>query len=338
MSLLAPSLGPLLLAGLLGPAAASDLELGYRPNPGPDERPALLLTPARAVATLEVLVEAGGQKWHFEEHGLPAGVQQQFEWDRDTSVTDAVATIRADFTDGAEEALTVPVSYSYSQPLSVDLSRAAADVAARTLQVDVTAAVERAEVTATGAHGVQLDTRTVPVGAGPGTITIPWVGKPDEVVLLDVKLHGGGAWAGFTYSPWFLDIPHDDVVFESDQAVIRDSEVGKLEHTLAQLHDVLDKYGGVVPVKLYIAGCTDTVGDKAHNRELSQRRARAIGAWLRDHGYSGPIFTWGFGEDLLAVPTGDGVDEERNRRALYMVGANPPPAGSGIPQVSWRPL
>jgi len=91
-------------------------------------------------------------------------------------------------------------------------------------------------------------------------------------------------------------------------------------------------------VKLYIAGCTDTVGDAAHNRELSRKRARSIARWLREHGYDRPIYFHGFGESLLAVGTGDGVDEPRNRRVLYMVGANPPPAGSGIPGVSWSAL
>ena len=99
-----------------------------------------------------------------------------------------------------------------------------------------------------------------------------------------------------------------------------------------------DKYGDVVPVKLYIAGCTDTVGDQAHNRELSRKRARAIASWLKSQGYSNPIYYHGFGEGLLAVQTADGVDMPANRRALYLVGAQPPPAGSGIPSVSWSSL
>jgi outer membrane protein OmpA-like peptidoglycan-associated protein len=97
-------------------------------------------------------------------------------------------------------------------------------------------------------------------------------------------------------------------------------------------------YGDLVPVKLYIAGCTDTVGDAAHNDDLSRRRARSIASWLRSHGYDQPIFYHGFGERLLAVPTGDGVDELANRRALYLVSSNPPPAGSGIPSVGWTAL
>ena len=68
------------------------------------------------------------------------------------------------------------------------------------------------------------------------------------------------------------------------------------------------------------------------------RSPSRIATWLRNHGYDKPIYYHGFGEGLLATPTGDGVDEPRNRRALYMVGANPPPAGSGVPSVGWTEL
>ena len=174
--------------------------------------------------------------------------------------------------------------------------------------------------------------------ARPGEITVPWAGDPAEVVLLDIKLWAGSSWAGFTFSPWFLDIPHADVHFETDSDVVPADEAYKLERTLKELQEVVAKYGDLVPVKLYIAGCTDTVGDSAHNDDLSRRRARSIGAWLRAHGYDQPIFYHGFGERLLAVPTGDGVDELVNRRALYLVSSNPPPAGSGIPSVGWTAL
>ena len=207
---------------------------------------------------------------------------------------------------------------------------------ARTLTVQVTAAVERVEITAYGARKAILDQSVVPLSGGPGEVVVPWVGDPGEVVLLDVKLHSASAWAGFTYSPWFLDIPHDDVLFETNASAIPDTEAHKLEATLRELEDVIDKYGEIVPVKLFIAGCTDTVGDAAHNQELSLRRARAIAEWLRAHGYTLPIYYYGFGERFLAVGTGDGVDEARNRRVLYLVGANPPPPSTGVPQVGWR--
>lgn len=321
-----------------GLAWAGDLDFGYSPAPGPGENPAFLVTPKRPVASMRVVIEAGDRTFEFDRGALAAGAAQRFEWRRDDRVTSATAWVQVEFKDSATEEVRVPFSWSYGAPLKVDLSRASADVARRTITVEVTAPVERADIIAYGARKAVLDERTVDIDDGPGKIDVPWVGDPGEVVLLDVKLHGASAWAGFTYSPWFLNIPHDDVRFDTNSHDIPVEEEHKLRSTLAQLRDVIEKYGSVVPVKLYIAGCTDTVGTKESNRALSQRRARSIARWLRANGYDRPIYYYGFGEDLLAVPTGDGVDEPANRRALYMVGANPPGAGSGIPAVSWQAL
>ncbi len=323
---------------IVQPAAAQDMDFGYRPAPEPGEQPAFIVTPTRPFKEMLVVVTAGGQEYKFETGGVAAGAAKTFAWKRDERVTSAEAYVRAVFSDGYVSEVTIPMEYSYGGQLEVDLSRASADVKKRTVTVRASHPVDRAEVIAYGARKVVLDQSEVEIGDGPGNIDIPWVGDPADVVLLDVKLHSGNAWAGFTYSPWFLDIPHEDVLFDSNSADIPSAESFKLKHTLKQLQDVLDKYGSVVPVKLYIAGCTDTVGDASHNRELSQRRAKAIAMWLRSNGYDMPIYYHGFGESLLAVRTGDGVDEARNRRALYMVGANPPPAGSGIPSVRWTEL
>ena len=62
------------------------------------------------------------------------------------------------------------------------------------------------------------------------------------------------------------------------------------------------------------------------------------GSWLANHGVTIPIYYHGFGEDWLAEVTADGVDSEANRRAIYMVGANPPPSGAGVPPARWLRL
>lgn len=328
-----------MLALLAAVASAQDMNFGYTPAPGPGENPALLVTPTRPIAQLYVSCEAGGRTFEFTRKALAEGTQVRFEMTRDAKVTHAECFLRANFADGAVSEQTVPIDWQYKGQLSVSLAGATADIAARTVTVKVTGAVEEAEIVAYGAHKAELDRSTVGVTANSdGTVTVPFVGDPGEVVLLDVTLRNPTAYAGFTYSPWFLDIPHDDVLFVSDSAEIPADQQWKLEATLTQLHDVIDKYGAIVPVKLYIAGCTDTVGDAAHNRDLSLRRAQSIARWLRAHGYTQPIYYWGFGESLLAVPTGDSVDNPLNRRALYMVGANPPPAGSGVPSVGWKAL
>lgn len=341
MSRTRPALVALTVLGLgaAGWAGASgDLEFGYTPNPQAGEKPALFVTPARDVDEMLVTCEVGGQDYEWTKSGLPGGKLQRFEWPRNPKHTHADCFVRVRFADGYVLEQTLPIDYSFGGGLSVDLSRARADLEAHTLTVSVSEPVETAEIIAYGAHKTLLDKSVVDVSAGPGEITLPWVGDPSDVVLLEVKVENAGAWAAFEFSPWFLDIPHEDVLFESGSDVIDPDQEHKLERTLKDLNDVIDKYGEVVPVKLYIAGCTDTVGDAGGNRQLSQRRARAIAAWLRSHGYSHPIYYHGFGESLQAVPTGDNVDEVRNRRALYMVGAQPPGKGSGIPGVKWTAL
>lgn len=327
-----------MLLSLFAAAFAQDLDFGVTPAPGPKENPAFFLTPTRNVKSLYVLCDAGGKKVEVEKGSIPAMTKVTVSFPRNESVTTATCLVRATFVDGDVVEQDVPLEWAYRLPLSIDLSRASADLGAKTVTVKASGRVDEAEITAYGAHKAVLDKRVVPVGQGPGDVSVPFVGEPSEVVLLDVTLKNGNAWAGFTYSPWFLNIPHDDVLFATDSDIIPADQEWKMAHVLEQLNDVLDKYGSIVPVKLYVAGCTDTVGDAAHNKDLSERRARSIARWLQGHGYKGPVFYYGFGEGLLAVNTGDNVDQPVNRRALYMVGANPPPAGSGIPSVGWKSL
>ena len=319
-------------------ALAQDLDFGVNPAPGPGESPAFYLTPTRNVKTLYVSCQAGSKKVEITKSNIPQMQKVTVTFPRNDAVTTADCFVRAAMTDGDVVEQSVPVEWAYRLPLSIDLSRARADLEAKTVTVKASARVESADIVAYGARKAELDRRTIPIGAGPGEVSVPFVGDPSEVVLLDVTLRTSSAWAGFTYSPWFLDIPHQDVLFASDSDVITADEEWKLAAVQEQLADVIDKYGAMVPVKLYIAGCTDTVGDAGHNADLSTRRARSIGRWLKSHGFNYPIFYHGFGESLLAVQTGDGVDMAVNRRALYMVGANPPPAGSGIPSVGWSAL
>ncbi|MFZ5481875.1 MAG: OmpA family protein [Myxococcota bacterium] len=323
---------------LLALAHAQDLQFGFVQAPRPNENPGLLVTPLRPTTNLHVECVVGGKTYTWDKKGVGAGTQARFEWPRNTAITHADCFVRANYTDGNVDETNVPIDYQYQMPLSVNLAKARADIAAKTVTVGVGGNPTQAEIVAYGAHKAELDRRVVPVSAEGGEVTVPFVGEPSEVVLLDVQLRNETAYAGFTYSPWFLDIPHEDVLFETDKADVPPDQAHKLQATLVQLHDVIDKYGAVVPVKLYIAGCTDTVGDGEHNRDLSLRRAQAIARWLRANGYDRPIYYYGFGESLLAVQTGDGVDNALNRRALYMVGANPPPAGSGVPSVGWIQL
>ena len=318
---------------------ANDLDFGFLPSLEAKDQPTFTLTPSADIQNISVRVTAGQQTYTFDRYDQKGGVEMSFSWERDTAITSASVFVEAVFVDGYVAQAEIPLEYEYGGGLDVDLSRAIADEQKKQISFSVTDYVEYAEVVAYGARKTVIERSNVQIQKGPGTITLPWLGNPKETVLLDVTLHGRNAYTGFTYSPWFLDIPHQDVLFESDSTAIDSSENWKLQSTLSDLQEVLVKYGSVVPIQLYIAGCTDTVGKSDYNQKLSEGRARSIATWLRKNGYQEPIYYYGFGEKLLAEKTADNVDNSKNRRALYIVSSSPPPVSSGMPSnIGWKKL
>jgi outer membrane protein OmpA-like peptidoglycan-associated protein len=332
------SYGRPMLWFLIHIAHANDLDFGFLPSLEMTEQPTFMLTPSADIQSVTVRIQAGSQTYSFDKYNQKSGVEMSFSWERNTTITSALVFVEATFIDGYVAQAEIPLEYEYGGGLDVDLSTAIADDTKNTVSFSVTGYVEYAEIIAYGAKKAVIERSNVQINKGPGKITVPWLGNPKDTVLLDVTLHGKNSYAGFTYSPWFLDIPHLDVLFDSASTAISDSEFWKLQSTLSDLQEVLVKYGSVIPIQLYIAGCTDTVGKKDYNSTLSEGRARSIATWLRKNGYQEPIFYYGFGESLLAEKTEDNVDNLQNRRALYIVSSSPPPISSGIPKASWKQL
>lgn len=74
--------------------------------------------------------------------------------------------------------------------------------------------------------------------------------------------------------------------------------------------------------QIVATGHTDTVGTDSYNIALSRRRATAVRAELIRDGVAGNLIsTSGVGENDLAVPTGQNVNEPRNRRVEITVQA-----------------
>jgi outer membrane protein OmpA-like peptidoglycan-associated protein len=102
----------------------------------------------------------------------------------------------------------------------------------------------------------------------------------------------------------------DSVLFALDSAIVsKDADSVLNQIALA----ARDQPGAA----LVVEGHTDTSGDSAHNQKLSAARARAVAAVLVREGVARErIRTEGLGESDLAVATGNGVRESRNRRVV----------------------
>jgi len=81
------------------------------------------------------------------------------------------------------------------------------------------------------------------------------------------------------------------------------------------IDEVVSAVQGYSSPLLSIVGHTDTVGSKAYNQRLSERRAATVYEALEAKGIPGDAMTTAGRSELeLAVPTGDGVKEPLNRR------------------------
>ena len=188
--------------------------------------------------------------------------------------------------------------------------------------------------------GDKIVERTQTIGGKGGDVKITWSPATPEVGAIRLKAHDvAGFWSAVLLEPFWVDIPHREVVFHFGKATWDDTETPKLEETLKAVRQAMKAHERKgLQMQLYIAGYTDTVGGKGDNQQLSTSRARAIASWFRKSGLKIPILYQGFGESVLAVQTPDNTPEARNRRALYILGNAPPPTSAQVPRRAWRRL
>jgi len=110
----------------------------------------------------------------------------------------------------------------------------------------------------------------------------------------------------------------ESVYFKTDRAVIEARSFALLDNVAAVLaaHDQL---------KIQVEGHTDSQGDDAYNKKLSQRRAEAVVAYLVKKGIDRSRLTaMGFGEELPIAVNTTKEGRAQNRRVVFTVigGAN----------------
>lgn len=173
----------------------------------------------------------------------------------------------------------------------------------------------------------------------------------DDVFLVKARFEGAqGQYGEHILAPMAIDIPHTEVVFDSGKAIIKGEQASKIDeaaavamHKLAAVENAKKAVGNAldgaayVP-KLFISGYTDTVGKPGDNQKLSEGRARAIAEYFHQKGVWSEIYFTGMGEKGLKVQTADSVDEEKNRRAVYVISFQPP-TGAWFPAAgAWKKL
>jgi outer membrane protein OmpA-like peptidoglycan-associated protein len=230
-----------------------------------------------------------------------------------------------------------PLSFQVAVLQTLTLEASSLSLQDRRLEIWASRPLVRAEVELVSLGGVVLARETA-VLADPQRPYFTWTADGEVLELVVTGADRSGYESRLELSPWSYAVPHEDVIFPSGQAEIPPSETAKLERCWVEVQHVIEKYGAVVDMELFVAGYTDTVGSPASNQSLSERRAAAIASWFAQRGFTGPVWYQGFGESALARPTPDETDDPANRRALYLLAAQAPPASAELPRSEWRRL
>jgi outer membrane protein OmpA-like peptidoglycan-associated protein len=236
----------------------------------------------------------------------------------------------------------VPLAGGPTKPpaLKVEIDRAKVDLAGHTLEVKLSRAAAKVRLKVIGESGAVLAEVEKPFeGAAAGTtLVMSWTPSgPEAVAKIEVWGYDTeGYYAGVAIIPWSVNVPHEELNFESGSDVVRPGEVPKLEASLAKINEVVKKQAALGKITLFVVGHTDTVGSAQSNLELSRRRARSIGGWFKAHGLAIAIAYEGLGESSPLVKTADEVDEPKNRRADYILALEPPRGKNG--DIAWKGL
>ena len=304
-------------------------------SPCDSDRPSLTFH-AHEPGAIDAVVDCGGHTFRASQ-AVSSGADVKLE----LRVPPGEYTCTGDLTMALDNGATVQL------PLNLDIaclpvlewktSQEDVDIAANTLVVHPSRPLVEATMEIYGADGGVALTSGADL-SDPSNPTFSWSGDLEEVKIL-VQGKDKQGFAGFVeLTPWYYDIPHEDVVFASGSHAIDGPEMPKLNKTWTDTVDVMNKYGSIIQIELYVGGYTDTMGGDASNLALSERRAKSIASWFRNSGFGGAIYYQGFGERGQAVQTADGVDEVRNRRAIYILAAERPPSSPDLPGANWKRL
>jgi len=252
-------------------------------------------------------------------------------------------SLDGDFSDGTSGSMPLTFEVVVQVPIQLQVTMNDLDLENNRLRVHVDRPIAQLNIDVYGESG-QIIGQGQRAGGSQTPMEIQWTQSEGVITRLAVKATGlGGMATVLDLFPWSYNIPHDDVTFPSGSATIPRSEYGKLHDAKRRIDQTLNRFSGgklgfEIPMQLFVAGFTDTVGSTVRNQRLSEARARALGEWFQSNGFSRPIQFQGFGERGLIVPTPDETDAPANRRVLYIIAAETPVQSTALPGSNWQSL
>lgn len=304
------------------------------------EQPKLVLTVTEPAQNAQVsFTREDGRKYSYALGNVNEGFVKEIALDGQTGKHRYEGMMQAQV---EGELLESPLSFStvVAPPLSINVDRGTVDLKARTFSFRTSRAVQTLNLKLISIDGRELASENTQIKNWKQgeAIVVSWppVSQAD-LLRFELRVEDeDGFFNAVALTPWSVEIPHEEVLFASGSAALADSEVPKLEASLAEITTALKRFSQIQGVQLFIAGHTDTVGSVTFNQNLSRKRAQAIAAWFVTRRVGLRVSYEGFGEMNPQVKTADETDEARNRRVDYILSVEAPNLKSGVH--AWKRL
>lgn len=334
-----------LLWGLAGagatPAAAQDGQVPVEITADemvnlPRESPTLTVAATDVARSVRVVIRENGRV--VAQRGFARmlrGASRVMGWRAAPGVHQYTVEVSGRGPEGPPGRNRLEINVTVMRPLEIAVRRETIDLETRTIRFAINNAGATARLTVYAQGGDVLHEADTDISSGqPGSqLEVRWPELRAAIARMVLRVTDASeSWGEYEIVPWSVDIPHDDVVFATARHDIPPGETHKLDVAYDRIIAAIREHGRDLAARLYILGHTDTVGSPSENQQLSQRRALSIARYFRSRGgITIPILARGFGESAPAVRTTDNVDEARNRRAQYILAAQPPAPGGWTP-------
>lgn len=304
------------------------------------DQPMLILSTSEPLDDVTVTLRRGRSRESFDVGQLTRGRPAELTFDSSLGNHEWRAEISGQWNDRPFD-MSFTFDFELTEGLELTIPLERVDLDAHELTLTMSRPADRVEYDVTSDEGVSIGSGAAPFNgeAGGTPLRVRWSQSPGVVLKITLTAYDTtGFWSQIELIPWSVEIPHEEIHFATGSDVIEESEMPKILSAYDELQLAVERYGRFVDINLYVGGYTDTVGSRSDNQRLSEQRARSIARAFSQRGFSFPIYYQGFGEDAPAVATPDSTDEVRNRRAMYILAAQPPLPSSHIPRSSWRPI
>lgn len=294
----------------------------------PQESPGLKIETQEPIRDLKIVVRESGKTVASKSFPpLGSSAVQFVSWSAGPGLYDYAIEISGR-TSAGQTTATLHADVAVVRPLEIVVERERVDLNTRRIPLTINNPPGHVEMTIYDATGKTIYEGDIDLRdkSENSEIELRWPQLQDAIARIELRVFDvSNSWVGVELLPFRVEIPHVDVVFETNKWRILRSEKAKLDDAYKRLIQAIAEHGAEIKARVYILGHTDTVGSERHNMILSGNRANAIATYFKNkRGITLPILACGFGETMLAVKTADEVDEQRNRRAQYILAAEAP--------------